>query len=73
MKEIPKFKSENEEQQFWSQHDSTEFVDWSKARRGVFPNLKPSTKTISLVDHDMESGVPEHFMIDCVRYRNFNI
>jgi len=48
MKEIPKFKSENEEQQFWSEHDSTEFVDWSKAHRGVFPNLKPSTKTISL-------------------------
>ena len=48
MKEIPKFKSEDEERQFWTAHDSTEFVDWSKARRGVFPNLKPSTKTISL-------------------------
>ena len=48
MKEIPKFKSEDEERRFWSEHDSTEFVDWSKARRGVFPNLKPSTKTISL-------------------------
>jgi predicted DNA binding CopG/RHH family protein len=48
MKEIPKFKSEVEERQFWTEHDSTEFVDWSKAKRGVFPNLKPSTKTISL-------------------------
>ena len=48
MKEIPKFKTEEEERQFWAEHDSTEYVDWSKARRGVFPNLKPSTKTISL-------------------------
>lgn len=48
MKEIPNFKSEDEERGFWSEHDSTEFVDWSKASRGVFPQLKPSTKTISL-------------------------
>ena len=48
MKDIPEFRSEEEERQFWSEHDSTEFVDWSKSRRGVFPNLKPSTKTISL-------------------------
>ena len=48
MKDIPKFKNEDEERQFWAEHDSTEFVDWSKAKRGVFPNLKPSTKTISL-------------------------
>ena len=48
MKDIPKFKSEDEERQFWAEHDSTEFVDWSKAQRGVLSNLKPSTKTISL-------------------------
>ena len=48
MKAIPKFRNEDEERRFWSEHDSTEYVDWSKARRGVFPNLKPSTKTISL-------------------------
>ena len=48
MKEIPEFKTEEEERQFWAKHDSTEYVDWSKAKRGVFPNLKPSTKTISL-------------------------
>ncbi|TVR51772.1 MAG: hypothetical protein EA426_19700 [Spirochaetaceae bacterium] len=48
MMEIPTFKNEDEERRFWAEHDSTEFVDWSKARRGVFPNLKPSTKTISL-------------------------
>ena len=48
MKDIPEFNNEEEERQFWAEHDSTEYVDWSKARRGVFPNLKPSTKTISL-------------------------
>ncbi len=48
MKEIPKFKNDEEERKFWSEHDSTEYVDWSKGKRGVFPNLKPSTKTISL-------------------------
>ena len=48
MKDMPEFKSEEEERQFWAEHDSTEYVDWSKAKRGVFPNLKPSTKTISL-------------------------
>lgn len=48
MKEIPEFKNEEEERQFWAKHDSTEYVDWSRAKRSVFPNLKPSTKTISL-------------------------
>ena len=48
MKSIPKFKDEAAERKFWAEHDSTEYVDWSKAKRAVFPNLKPSTKTISL-------------------------
>ena len=48
MKKMPKFKNEEEERKFWAKHDSTEYVDWSKAKRAVFPNLKPSTKTISL-------------------------
>ena len=47
-KQMPAFKNEKEEQAFWASHDSTEFIDWSKAKRAVFPNLKPSTKTISL-------------------------
>ena len=29
-------------------HDSTEFIDWKKAKRVVLPNLKPSVKTISI-------------------------
>src|SRR3972149_495941 len=48
MKKIPKFSSEAEEQKFWKEADSTEYIDWSKAKRGVFANLKPSLKTISI-------------------------
>ena len=47
-KKIPKFKNEDEERDFWEEHDSTEYIDWSKAQRAIFPNLKPSTKTISV-------------------------
>lgn len=51
-KAIPEFKSEAEEFEFWSSSgegaDSTEFVDWSEARRAKFPNLKPTLRTISV-------------------------
>lgn len=47
-KKIPKFKSEDKEREFWAREDSTEYVDWSRARRTLLPNLKPSLKTISL-------------------------
>ena len=47
-KPIPEFRSEAEERAFWETHDTTDHVDWSQARPGVFPNLKPSTETISL-------------------------
>jgi predicted DNA binding CopG/RHH family protein len=47
-KQVPAFKNEDEERAFWATHDSTEFVEWAQAKRVVFPNLKPSTKTISL-------------------------
>ena len=47
-KKIPKFKSEDEERAFWSKRESTEYVDWKKAKKVVFPELRPSLKTISL-------------------------
>lgn len=47
-KRVPKFKSEDEERKFWATHDSTEHIDWKKAKRVVLPNLRPSLKTISL-------------------------
>lgn len=48
LKTIPHFRNEAEERRFWDTHDSTEYVDWSKAKRVRFPNLKPTTKSISL-------------------------
>ena len=42
------FKSEEEERNFWAETDSTDYIDWRKAERGVFPDLKPSLRTISL-------------------------
>ena len=48
LKEIPNFKNETEEREFWAENDSTDFVDWEQAETVVLPNLKPTTKTISL-------------------------
>ena len=48
LKKIPKFKSEADEAEFWATHDSTEYIDYSAAKRVVFTNLKPSTRTISI-------------------------
>lgn len=48
IKSIPHFKNEDEEDQFWSTHDLIEYFDMSKAIHMEFPNLKPTTKTISL-------------------------
>ena len=45
---VPTFRSEAEERTFWETHDTSPFVDWSRARVAVFPSLKPSTETISL-------------------------
>lgn len=47
-KPIPKFESEDQERDFWADHDSSDYVDWSQGRRVNFSNLKPSTRTISL-------------------------
>jgi len=48
LKPRPTFKSEAQEATFWASHDSTEYIDYSKSRRMIFPKLKPSTETISL-------------------------
>ena len=54
-KTVPKFLNEADERAFWETHDSTEYLDWTKARRVVLPNLKPTTKTISL-------RLPQHLL-----------
>ena len=48
LKPVPRFESEAKERSFWLKQDSAEYLDWSKAVRARFPNLKPSTKPISL-------------------------
>ena len=48
-KEIPKFKSEKEERDFWADHDSAEYINWQDAiKNPILPNLKKSTRSISI-------------------------
>ena len=44
----PSFENEAQERAFWQSRDSADYVDWSKAERVRFPNLKPTSKAISL-------------------------
>jgi len=55
LKPIPTFATESEERAYWEKQDSTDHLDWRKAQRVVLPNLKPSTKTISL-------RLPQHLL-----------
>jgi len=48
LKKIPKFKTEAEERAFWQKVDSTEYVDWSKAEKWIFPNLKLTSTPITI-------------------------
>ncbi|HEY4754556.1 MAG TPA: BrnA antitoxin family protein [Ignavibacteriaceae bacterium] len=48
LKNIPSFKNEDDEREFWAKADSSEYINWQKSKSVAFPNLKPSTKTISL-------------------------
>ena len=47
-KTIPSFSSEQEERQFWEKEDSIDYIDWEKAQKTSFPNLKKSSKSISI-------------------------
>jgi predicted DNA binding CopG/RHH family protein len=47
-KEIPEFQNEEEERNFWDNHDSVEYIDWEESEVARFPKLKPSTKSISI-------------------------
>ena len=48
VKKVPTFRTEQEEREFWETHDSSDYVDWTRAESASLSNLKPSTKTISL-------------------------
>jgi predicted DNA binding CopG/RHH family protein len=47
-KRMPSFSTEGDERRFWAGHDTVDYFDWSKAVRAAFPELRPSTATISL-------------------------
>ena len=55
LKVVPKFANEAAEREFWEKNDSTAYMNWKKAQVTVFPNLKPSTQTISL-------RLPQHLL-----------
>ena len=55
LKAIPEFANEEEERNFWEQNDSSDYIDWNEAQPVVMPNLKPTTKTISL-------RLPQHLL-----------
>ena len=48
MRQIPKFESEAQEREFWAKHDSTAYVDWRRAKRVRLPELRPTTRTVSI-------------------------
>jgi predicted DNA binding CopG/RHH family protein len=52
---IPKFADEAQERAYWESNDSAQHLDWSKAKQVSLPNLKPTTKTISL-------RLPQHLL-----------
>jgi predicted DNA binding CopG/RHH family protein len=67
LKPIPEFASgahgEEQERAFWEspKNDSTEYVDWSKAKLVTFPKLRPSTETISLrMPEDVLNTIRNH-------------
>ena len=62
-KPVPEFKSEAEERAFWEKHDTTDYLDWSRAEVVQFPNLKLSTSTISL-------RLPAQLLADLKRLAN---
>ena len=43
-KRIADFRTEDAERKFWAEHDSTEFLDWSTARKTRLPHLKRAAK-----------------------------
>ncbi len=56
---IPEFRTEADERRFWEEHDSSDYLDWNQAEQVVLPNLKPTTKTISL-------RLPQH-LLDAIK------
>ena len=54
--DIPKFKSEDEEREFWSSVKINDYFEPSDFESVSFPNLKPSSRSISL-------RIPEYILM----------
>ena len=52
---LPKFKNEDEEREFWSKIDLTDYFEVSDLEPVTFPNLKPTSKPISI-------RLPQHLL-----------
>lgn len=48
LKPIPEFASESAEREFWEAHDSSEYIEWSRARTVQLSRLAQTSKSISL-------------------------
>jgi len=61
LKQIPNFKTEDEERAFWDKADSTEYIDWSKAKHISFPNLRltkwPKNKKQSVIASEAKQSI----------------
>ena len=57
LKKVPKHRNEDQERSFWANTDSTDYIDWSRARPLLLPGLKPTLKTISI-------RLPEHMIAE---------
>jgi len=47
-KKIPIFKNEDKEREFWATNSPLDFMDTNSVEQGIFPNLKPTMKSISI-------------------------
>jgi len=47
-KTAPRFTDEDAERRFWAKHDAADYFDWDHAQQPSFPELKPTTTSISL-------------------------
>ena len=54
-KKIPLFKNEDQEREFWSKNSPLDYMDINSVEQGVFPNLKPTMRSISI-------RLPEHML-----------
>lgn len=63
VKQLPKFKNEDEERKFWATHELSDVFDVTRGVDVIFPNLKLSTRTITI-------RVPESLLNNLKRIAN---